>query len=1159
MLFADLISHKRVAALLPVLVCLLASGLYAQSYQGGIRGEVSDGAGAKMAGSKVTVINEATAQTLSVMSTSTGEFIFSKLDPATYTLIAESPGFKKYERKGIVVATQSFITSDVRLEVGDVSTTVNVTEEVPVIETANASTGQILDRQKLVDLPNLGRNPFVLSRIAQNVTPVGNPGYNRMQDQSGSSSISIAGGPVRGNNYLVDGVPITDSVNRAVIIPTIESVGEVKIQANTYDAESGRTGGGVFNTFMKSGTNQFHGSLFGYLRETSWLANTFFNNSAGIPRGDQPTKNWGSSFGGYISIPKLYDGRNRTFFYLGEEAYRQVSSYGAQFSVPTSAEIAGDFSKSLIKTSAGSSVLPIYDPATGALNSSGAWIRTQFPGNIIPANRLNVVGSNIARTYPAPNGVASQYGAVNYSASASLRDYAHQFTAKLDQTFTSWWRASISYLWYKSLEPGENNFGTVSSPNQWTLGRKVNATAINNIITINPTTVLSIRYGFNRFPNENSVRSLGFNVASLGFSSNYTKNIAQQMFPVINLSTLQSLGTNNRDYSVFHSNNFLVGVSKFLGRHSIKAGFDYRKIAVDGISYGQSSGAFGFSDVYTRQNPALAGGGANGGADLASLLLGLPISRQIDYGTNLGQYVNYYAGYVHDDFRFSNKLTLNLGIRFESETGITGRNNALIVGFDPNASYPVVPGGPTVKGGLEYAGTNGYGTSTFNPTRVKVSPRIGIAYQLTGKTILRGGYGLFWAPVPFGLQNPLGYTQDNITDVSFDNFRTASVSLTDPYPNGVNRPVGNAKGLQAGVGSSVSFLDQNSKSPYVHQYSFDVQHQFGYGIGMALGYVGSQAGNLSLGMGNVNINQLDPKYLSLGSDLNTRQPNPFYVAGATGLVGQATLPKSQLLRPFPQFNSVTAILQSRNRSLYHSMVLKAQKRLSNGFSLSSTWTWSINKDNSSGGVGNFFNGLGGYQNGAYDVASEYSLSGFHTPHRWTNAVTYELPFGKGKQFMSNSRIADYAIGGWSINFVNVFQTGFPLAVTQNNQNGVIGATAQRPNATGTSPAYTGNDRLFYLDASGFSLAPQFTFGNVSRTITNYGPGQQNWDVSVFKTVTIYERFKGQFRAEALNAFNTPLFRAPNTNFVPGSTANFGKVTSQANFPRFIQLGLRFYF
>ena len=368
----------------------------AQSIQGGLRGLVTDSGGGVIANVKVSLTDQATNLTRSTLTSATGDYVFNAVVPAVYVITAESPGFKKYDRQGVTVGTQEFLTADIKMEVGNVTESVMVTEEVPVIETANASAGQLIDRQKLIDLPNLGRNPFMMAKIAQNVVAVGNPRFNRMQDQSGSSQISLAGGPVRGNNYLLDGIPITDSVNRAVVIPSLEAVQEVKVQANTYDAEMGRTGGGMFNTFMKSGTNSLQGSAFGYLRETEWLANNFFNNRAGRARPNQPFRNYGGSIGGPVSLPKLYNGKDKTFFWIAGEAYRQTSSTTGEFAVPTATEIGGDFSRSFRSGSSGALQL-IFDPLTTQPDGT----RQTFPGNLIPANRLNPIGLAIARTYPA--------------------------------------------------------------------------------------------------------------------------------------------------------------------------------------------------------------------------------------------------------------------------------------------------------------------------------------------------------------------------------------------------------------------------------------------------------------------------------------------------------------------------------------------------------------------------------------------------------------------------------------------------------------------------------------------------------------------------------------------------------------------------------------
>ena len=1133
--------------------------LFAQSYRGGVRGAVKDAGGATIPGAKVALVDVNTNVTRNTVTNDAGEYVFNAVEPADYKIVAEFPGFKKLERAARI-GTQEFLTVDIALEVGEVTESIQVTEEVPLIETSNASTGQTVDRQKLVDLPNLGRNPFMMSKLSSNVVQIGNPTFNRMQDQSGSSQISIAGGPVRGNNYLIDGVPVTDSVNRSVIVPTIEAVEEVKVQANTYDAEMGRTGGGVFNTYMKSGSNEWHGSAFGYIRPRDISANNFFRNRSGQERPQTSWENFGASIGGPIYIPKVYDGRNKTFFWLGYEGYNQVTALTSLFAVPTADQRAGNFAST---TGPGGGLLTIYDPNTTVIASDGKYTRTPFANNAIPIGRQSTIARNALSTVPLPTGNALTYGGQNYTADAALDDTADQFTAKADHQITSWWRVSGSYLWYHSLEPGENWFGTVSSPSQWTLDRTVNATAINNLITPDPTTVLSIRYGFNRFPNEDGQRSFGFNAGSLGFPSNFVSQIQAPIFPQFNLATLTSLNPGGVGQTIFHSKNFLVGVSKFLGRHSVKFGFDYRRINNDGISF--PNAAFSFDNSFTRASEIAT---ATNGADIASMLLGLPSGGTASRVVGVQQFVNYYGGYVHDDFRINDSVTVNFGVRYEYESGLNAVDNAVIVGFDRQVVSPIPVTNPlsgvTPRGGVMFAGQNGYPTQTGNLNTIKLSPRFGIAWKMNDKTTIRGGYGLFWAPLAYGLQTPLGWNGQSTLTGSGDNGATPGATLANPYPNGLGQPVLNGNGLLTGIGQGLSFIDQNMRSPYVHQYSFDIQRELGWGVALAVGYVGSRGQQLTIGNA-VNINQLEERFFS---DPNILQsvPNPYYSPSGQGIIRNQNINRAQLLRPFNQYANLTTSINSFGRSTYDSMVVKAQKRFSKGISFLSTFTYSLFMDTGVGAAGSGpLNSLSAATRNSYDIEREFSLSGSHSPKRWSNAVTYELPFGKGKPFM-NGTLADLVVGGWSLNTVHVWQTGFPLSVRQAaNTNSQYFALVQFPNATGVSPETSGRpqDRIGldsgstrFIDAAAFSTAPTGTFGNLSRTLNMRGPGLHNWDISVFKTFTIAEKYKAQFRAEAVNAFNTPLFNSPNTTFGSGA---FGQISQQANFPRMYQLGLRFFF
>ena len=1136
---------------------LFAGAAWCQSYLGGVRGTVLDGSGKSMGEVKVTLVDEAGGTQRATISGAEG-FNFSQVIPATYTIVAEAPGFKRFERKHVIVATQETVSLDLKMEIGSVSESVQVTEEVPLIDTSNASQGQVLDRQQLVDLPNLGRNPFMMSKLAQNVTPVGDPHYNRMQDQSGSSQISIAGGPVRGNNYLLDGIPITDAANRAIIIPTLEAVEQVKVQSNTYDAEMARTGGGMFNTYLKSGTNEWHGSLFGTLRQTSWAANNFFNNAAGIPLPEQPNRTFGASFGGPVSIPKVYKGKNRTFFWLAWEGYQDTQSNTSQFSTPTALERIGDFSQS--KTSSGA-LNVIYDPKSTVCVGSNC-TRQPFAGNIIPTDRLNPVGLAIAATYVKPQTASAFYGAPNLTQAAPLASKASQKTAKLDHQFTNWWRSSLSYLRYYSLEPGNTWFATVSSPDQWRLLRRVDTTQFNNILTISPTTVLTVRYGFNRFPNYGYQVSQGFNLASLGFDPSYVAAVPSPTFPNITMTSQYSLGTNNNFYYVHHSKNFSAGLAKYQGRHNLKGGFDYRRIHDDGNDFANSAGAFTFNGVFSRSTPLTAVAGT--GADMADMLLGTASAGTGYIPTKLYEYADYYGAYFQDDIRITKSLTVNLGMRWEREYGLQEKNNNMVVGFDTKTVNPLAANvtGILPKGVIEFAGLNGNSIHVSNPNLNKFAPRIGIAWQVAPKTTIRGGYGMFWAPqfaigTPY---NPPGYTSTSTYIASNDGNATPATYINNPFPAGLAKPTGSTLGDLTGIGQSLSIIDQNARSPRVQQYSIDIQRELPFGVAVEVAYVGSHSTHLTQATANININALNPSLLSQGSALTATVANPFFNKGGAGVIGSATLSQVQLLLPFPTFSTINLQYNDSSYARYDSMVAKAQKRMSMGFTVLSTFTWSRNHDASSGGAGNFLNaGAAGPQN-PYDMGSEYSLANVDTPLRWATGFTFELPFGRNKKFMGTSKALDYAVGGWSINAVSVYQSGFPLQITQStNNNSVFGYASQRPMATGTSSVTSGSleSRLSnYINKDAFTTAPRGTFGNVARALEMRGPGQANWDVSIFKSFSIVEKFKGQFRAEALNAFNTPMFAAPNVSY---GSSSFGRITSQVNFSRMMQLGLRFFF
>jgi hypothetical protein len=1113
---------------LAFLSLIAAVAAFGQSFYGTLRGRVVDPNGGAVTAAVITLTEEGTAGTRRTVVNEVGQFNFASITPATYSLTVEAPNFRRYEKRGIAIATQAAVTLDVTLALGEVSEQINVTEDTPALETGSASTGQVLDRQKITDLPMLGRNSFFTAKLAQAVVFVANPKMGRMQDQNANSQVSIAGGPVRTNNFLVDGISITDSNNRAVFVPSPEAVQEVKLQASTYDAEVSRTGGGTFNSLLRSGTNEFHGSAVGHIRQTDWLANNFFANRAGLPVAQQPFRDWAGSLGGPVI-------RNRTFFFAATESYRQQDGSNTSLAVPTALERAGDFSQTLTRNGARQT---IYDP----LSTTPTGARTPFAGNIIPASQLNEVGAKLASYYPLPTAATPYSGAANFNYSGGYPNRGDQHTFKADQQFTQWLRASGSYVYQKT---GETNapptFGNVASPGQTLLYRRINATQANATATLSPTTVLTARWGFNRFfTTTYPTSSAGFNLATLGLPESLAAVTQNPAFPAVTMGDLASFGGGTTMRDVYYSRAFNTTVSHFRGRHSLKAGFDFRTLHDAGTpAVGPTS--LGFTDVFTRATPQSATTGT--GSSLATMLLGYPTSGSMNVVTNFNDFVRYYGGFVHDDFRLTPKLTINFGLRFEHESGIRETNNKVVVGFR--------------DGLVQYAGVDGNPIETGNALSVKPAPRIGFAWAPNTKTSIRGGYGIFWAPGFFNFQNAIGYSQTTQIIASTDgNFRPAT-SLSNPYPSGLLQPSGNRQGGLSGVGQPITIFAPGSQSAgYVQEYSLEIQRQAPAGFVVSAGWLGSHS--LHLNESGLNINQLHPTYLGLGPALTQSVANPYYNNGGVGTVGTPTVSRAQLLLPYPIYPSVTQANSDTGSAYYYSFYVRAERRFTKGLMALASYTWSRTATDvlgvSTAGAAQITS-ITGAQN-AYNKPDEWSLATQDAPNRFTTAVTYELPFGKGQRFAWRGRLINYVAGGWSVNAMGILQTGFPLAVSQPNNNSVIGASYQRPNATGVSPGTAGSvtERINgWLNPAAFAQAPQFTFGNTTRFLNVRGPALYNWDVSLFKTVAVGERVKAQFRAEALNAANTPYFGNPNTTL---TNNQFGVITTQINNPRLIQLGAR---
>src|SRR6266700_5402160 len=611
-------------------IVLLAASLnsFGQGFQGGLRGAVRDTGGALVPGVEVVLTNEATSLSRTTVTNDSGESSFAALDPGSYRLHASLPGFKALDQTGIRIGTQQFVTLDLELEVGGVAETVAVRAEVPLVETSNASTGTVLDTLSLQTLPAPGRNAFMIGVTVPTVIPSGDTQFNRQQDQTNASLLSLGGGTRRGNNYTLDGVPITDLRNRATANPTIEALEDVKVQVHTYDSEMGRTGGGVFNTTLKTGSNSFHGTGFFQTRPIWAEENNFFSKKAGIPKPTNPYYLGGGGFGGPII-------KNRTFFWVAAEDYHDVQTRSLSVIMPTAAERAGDFSA--LTDVQGRPVI-IYDPLTSRI-VNGAVVRDPFPENRIPANRINPVAAAMLKYLPMPDRNIDN-GGTNYTRTALINNrFQQEYTVKIEHKLTNKVSVSGFYLYNRTdepdadyFEPGLNGPNRFADPNDYLLKRRPQIVAVNSTSTLSNTSVLALRFGWTRFPDNNTMTA-DFDPATLGFSPAFLNQVSFKKFPTIRIrgydqSTLvgttpaHTLGAEDPTQINWKSVSFNGGYSKFVGTHTFKMGADFRKMGLDTYIPGPGSGLFDFEKDFTSVN----GGTSDvlSGNAVAAFLLGLP-------------------------------------------------------------------------------------------------------------------------------------------------------------------------------------------------------------------------------------------------------------------------------------------------------------------------------------------------------------------------------------------------------------------------------------------------------------------------------------------------------------------------------------------------------
>ncbi len=1139
-----------------LVVALAAVRLPAQTTSGQITGHITDASGGVIVGARVVASNAETGALRETVSNETGNYTVPLLEPGSYNLSVRKDGFHVAEREGVILHVNQLARIDVVLAVGDVAEKVSVTADAPLLEADQASLGTVVDNRKITDLPLNGRNPFDLAFL----TP-GAVAYNRLPLAGNNiplSNLSINGGPTMGNEILLDGIPDTSpQFNQFAIIPSIDAVQEFKVQTNNMSAEFGRTSGGVVNVSMRGGTNSFHGSLYEFLRNSSFDANNWFNNVTGQQKPPFRFNQFGGTVGGPVR-------KDKTFFFFNYEGTRRRTGRTFFFSVPTEEQRAGNFSNTRAATG---QLIQIFDPVTTRALATGGYARDLFPGNLIPASRVNPVSSKVLGYWIKPNLPGNAVTGINNFISNASESYGvDQTNTRIDHSFSDHNRLFGRFSWNSSLVIPPNIYGNVANPSSGPQLFTQRNFALNDTHGFTASTFATFRLGFTRLRDHGEPFGLGFNPSELGLPASYIAAQEALAFPAMTVAgyTASNVGFGTGSIgpvagallnNVSNSYTAQTDVTHTHGKHVFKAGYELRLFRLAGFRPAISD--FTFNAGFT-QGPDPTRGSPTAGQSVASFLLGLAASGSVSKKPTQDSQTIYQAAFVQDDFKVTSRLTLNLGMRFERENLRTDRYDRLNY-LDFNSPVPLqVPGMAPLHGGLQFAGVNGNPREQARVAQF-FAPRFGMAYQLCKNTVLRGGYGIFVAPRTgwdFGNFGQTGYVATTSLVSTIDGVTPANY-ISNPYPNGYVQPSGNSLGLLTNIGAAINSIDRDQKPIYLQQWNFDVQQALSGNIVIDLAYAGSKGTHL---LQNLQFNQLPDQYLALGNALTNRVANPFYgIIPATQPLGTTQVQAGQLLRPYPQFSGFVTTGSTSGSSIYHSLQIRAEKRFSRGLSFLAAYTGSKLIDDGSNGVLNFFGQAPSFQN-HNNRSLERAISSQQVPHHFSIAANYELPVGTGKALLGGAgSLLNRLAGGWQLNTIFSVQSGIPLAVTTSTNNTNSFGGGSRPNSTGKSAALDGSieSRLNrFFDINAFTLPDPFTFGNVSRTLPNVrGPGFANFDLSLMKNMRLHERLRAQLRAEAFNAFNNTRFGMPGTAI--GSPA--AGVISSAGDARILQFAVKLSF
>ncbi len=1178
--------------------------VFGQEFRGTITGSVTDPNGAVIAGATVTVKNTGTNVTNTVVTNDEGQYTVPFLLPGKYSVSAVGSGFKTSVRENVELQVDNRLTIDFQLEIGT-QTEVNVVANEEILERGSVTVGTVVSQRQIAELPLAEGAPYTLATQAPSVVYTGDPNFTGPTANGNLAGFRTNG--TSGNVINLDGSPNLAYSGQVAFTPPSDAVQEFKVQTNSFDAQNGFTAGSTVNVALKSGTNNFRGSAYFFDRNKSRTANNFFNNRAGRERPDRQYNRYGAVLSGPIF-------KDRTFFLFSYERQKDNVAQPTTYSVPTMAMRNGDFSELIVDRTniAAAANTIIYNPFSGTLSGTNV-VRTSFgcpttgavptgsTCNIIPANLLYAPALNFLRLFPEPN----QAGILNnYITDQNLVRPYRSYLFRIDHNFNSNNRMFVKYYHSRNTEDRYNLTGEEDSIFRGFENRRNNGGNINFTSMISPNFILDIRASYNQFKllryqdGQPSAADLGFT----GIPSTRRDGI----FPRFDFRNYLTVGSLRSDYNAgqerpFDMYSIQPTITQIFGNHSIKYGWDYRNLRERFSTAGYSSGRFLFDGTYTMQ---ASNSGATQrdrpGRDLASFLLGLPVAGStslIDNPTSYDTSSSYLGFFIQDDFRFSQKLTFNLGLRYEYETGVKEKDGKIVVDFDRNVASPIaaqalinynasIPAGVPVgafqalKGGLIFAND---GNQRNQKTDINnFQPRIGVSYGIDDKTVIRGGFGIFTAPFQIGTIFQPGFSTPTLFTPSTNNGLTFIANLSNPFPNGIVPSPGSALGYLTftgrdvtssnALGPTTAVLSNERQNGNFARFVFSIQRELPYKFGIELSYVYSHGYNLSV---NRELNAIPAQYLNnfqgvtdaatitagvtaVNTFLNASVANPLrglIVDGGT--FNAATIQRRRLLTPFPQFGNV-AVTEYNGTSNYQAFQMQIVKRFTKGLSFNGSYTFSREHQKTQ------------YLN-PQDTELTDIISPTERPHRITLSGIYELPFGRGRSFGKEwNPWIDAFLGGWQLQGVYERQSGEPLQFGNVYYGGDPSQLKNRLGEKNEAGLRYGID-IPAFDTAGFFIngaAPAFAnnFTSSSANTLRYFPLTMSnfrnqrflkFDLGLSKNFRIREGMKIQIRFEAINVLNSPYFSAPSldpTNSTFGFTA---APTRQP--PRDIQIGARFTF